>query len=372
LEGVKNLVVDWMRSDIKERAKELRHVRGHLPETIYEQRKRGILASLKSLVPGGSKEIAAMTREDETIATEAKDIASLLNMHWQQVFNHKPTNAKLRSSWLQNVRGKFRVSKEKLRPSRRIVRDVIANCGSSAPGPDAVPFEIYRAMGEDAVELFCEMANAMLDGTAEPDDDFNVALMVCIPKAADGFLDDSTPYFKPGGTRPISIVDASNRILASIFCVVLEKEIRHRIDKSQKGFLKGRKMLRNVLEVDLASHKISIRSRSGAMILFDFKAAFPSLAHEMIWDVLEATGVDTDFIRVVKAFYRNNKHLLKFRGMMFEGVSVESGVRQGCPLSGLLFAICVDVLITRLNGILKRDEVVDAFADDIAVVVDSF
>ena len=121
-------------------------------------------------------------------------------------------------------------------------------------------------------------------------------------------------------------------------------------------------MLRNVLEVDFASHKISIRSRSGAMILFDFKAAFPSLAHEMIWDVLEATGVDTDFIRVVKAFYRNNKHLLKFRSIMFEG----------CPLSGLIFAICVDVLITRLNGILKRDEVVDAFADDIAVVVDNF
>ena len=185
-------------------------------------------------------------------------------------------------------------------------------------------------------------------------------------------MDDSTPYFKPGGTRPISIVDASNRIVASIFCAVLEKEIGHRIDNSQKGFLKGRQMLRNVLEVDFASHKISIRSRSGAMILFDFKAAFPSLAHEMIWDVLEATGVDTDFISVVKAFYRNNKHLLKLRGMIFEGVLVESGVRQGCPLSGLLFAICVVVLNTRLNGILKRNEVVDAFADDIAVVVDNF
>ena len=87
------------------------------------------------------------------------------------------------------------------------------------------------------MELFWEVANAMVDGTAKPDDDFNMAMLVCIPKAADGLLKDSTPYYPPAGTRPISIVDASNRILASIFCVMLEKQIGHRIEKAQKGFL---------------------------------------------------------------------------------------------------------------------------------------
>ena len=166
-------------------------------------------------------------------------------------------------------------------------------------GPDAVLFEVYRALGDVAVELFWEVANAMLDGSAIPDKDFNLALMVCIPKCADGFLDDNTPLYSAGGTRPISIVDASSRILASKFCAALEKQVGHRIEQAQKGFLKQRQMLRNVLEVDLAAQKISVKSRSGAIMLFDFRAAFPSLSHDMTWDTLEISGVDPQFIKVI-------------------------------------------------------------------------
>jgi hypothetical protein len=313
-----------------------------------------------------------MMDEDGKIATDASEIVKVLNSHWQKVFSHQATDRELRMSWLEIVKGKFRTSKEKLRPTRDIVRRVIQESGSAAPGPDGVPFEVYRAMGDAAVELFWETANAMLDGSVTPGEDFNLANMVCLPKAADGLLEDSTPFYTPSGTRPLSIVDASNRILASIFCEVLEKEIGPRIERAQKGFLKKRQLLRNVLEIDFAAHKVSIRSRSGAIILFDFKAAFPSLSHDMLWDTLEATGVDADFIRVVKMFYHKNQHLLKGRGATFKGVSVESGVRQGCPLSGLLFAICVDVLLTRLRTILKDGEEVTAFADDIGIVVDFF
>ena len=109
------------------------------------------------------------------------------------------------------------MTKEQLRPTRDIVKEAIGEFGSSAPGPDSVPFEVYKAMGETAVELFLETANAMLDGLVSPGDDFNLALMVCIPKCADGVSGDGQAYFEPSSTRPISVVDASNRILAPIF-----------------------------------------------------------------------------------------------------------------------------------------------------------
>ena len=71
-------------------------------------------------------------------------------------------------------------------------------------------------------------------------------------------------------------------------------------------------------------------------------------------------------------FYRNNRHLLKLHGSLFHGVVVHSGVRQGCPLSGLLFALCIDVLLEKIDARLHGDEVIGAFADDIAVVVEDF
>jgi hypothetical protein len=129
----------------------------------------------------------------------------------------------LRQRWLEEVRDKFSVSKKRLRPTRTIVRQVIQECANSAAGPDAVPFEAYKKGGGTVVDLFLEVAEALLDKKDEPGENFNRAFMVCVPKAPEGNLADNSPYFSPGGTRPISVVDASNRILASIFKTILEK-----------------------------------------------------------------------------------------------------------------------------------------------------
>lgn len=131
-------------------------------------------------------------------------------------------------------------------------------------------------------------------------------------------------------------------------------------------------MLKNILDVDWAAQKISVKSRIGAILLFDFSAAFPSLSHDLIWDTLEYAGGDPAYIDVVKLLYRNNWHLLKIGGSTYNGIQVNSGVRQGCPLSGLLFAICIDVFLLKIQRVLRRDECVGAFADDIAVVLGDF
>ena len=131
--------------------------------------------------------------------------------------------------------------------------------------------------------------------------------------------------------------------------------------------------MQNLIDIDAAAQKISVRSSSGAIVLLDFRAAFPSMDHGFIWETLQATGLPANFIEAIKLLYKDNNHLLRLHGQLFDGPSVHSGVRQGCPLSGILFAICADVLLrqirSRLNGV---DEVARAFADDTAVVVEDF
>ena len=57
---------------------------------------------------------------------------------------------------------------------------------------------------------------------------------------------------------------------------------------------------------------------------------------------------------------------------MRKGPSMRAGVRQGCPLSVILFAICVDVLMRKLGGVLCEHEMLRAYADDIALVVKDY
>ena len=81
---------------------------------------------------------------------------------------------------------------------------------------------------------------------------------------------------------------------------------------------------------------------------------------------MKVAGIPSEFIDAVKL----NNHLLKLHGRVFKGPTVHSGVRQCCPLSGLLSAICADVLLLKLQDILHdKDEVSRAFADDTAVVI---
>ena len=59
---------------------------------------------------------------------------------------------------------------------------------------------------------------------------------------------------------------------------------------------------------------------------------------------------------------------MRFGGVDHEGFRMKGGVRQGCPLSLLLFAVCVDILLRRLEQTVPQC-MCRAFADDIALVL---
>lgn len=191
-----------------------------------------------------------------------------------------------------------------------------------------------------------------------PPKDFNLACLIGLPKKPSGFLPDGTELFAPSGTRQLSIVDASNRTLANIFRLVRERKAAAWVSESQRGFLPGRSMLRSVLDVDFAAQKISLKSRAGAIILFDCQAGFPSMCHDFVWGALKASGIPGRFIQATRSFHVGNRHHVRVKGKLFESVSVMSGVRQGRPLSPSLFAICADVRLRRVVQVLKEDEVV--------------
>ena len=92
-----------------------------------------------------------------------------------------------------------------------------------------------------------------------------------------------------------------------------------------------------------------------------------------MWDTLIAAGLPNEFENAIKMLYRDNKHHIRMQGALFEGPTVRSGVGQGCPLSALLFAICADVLLVTLQSVLKgTDEIVRAFADHTAIVIEDY
>ncbi len=139
----------------------------------------------------------------------------------------------------------------------------VRRAGSTAPGPGRIPHSFWKGIGELGYTALYDVLRALMqDGSDErmvaeygsADDDFgrcdfNPSLLVLIPKKPSGSDAELGPFFKPEDTRLLMLVDTSNRIIASVINTKLEPAAEKVLSDCQQGFLHGRSILTNVVEL---------------------------------------------------------------------------------------------------------------------------
>ena len=73
------------------------------------------------------------------------------------------------------------------------------------------------------------------------------------------------------------------------------------------------------------------------------------------------------YLRFCQSLYMTNVQRVRIGSFLSPGFVAACGVRQGCPLSPLLFATVMDLLLRRLTRRYERI-VLRAFADEIGIV----
>ena len=92
---------------------------------------------------------------------------------------------------------------------------------------------------------------------------------------------------------------------------------------------------------------------------------------------LERSGIQGPYLNMIKAICRKPVANIKVNGEKVEAIALESGTRQGCPLSPYLFNIVLEVLARaigqqkEIKGIqIGKEEVkISLFADDMIVLI---
>lgn len=74
-----------------------------------------------------------------------------------------------------------------------------------------------------------------------------------------------------------------------------------------------------------------------AALFCDFRTAFPSLARAWMMAVLVRTGIPEHIMRVIRQLYAECDSLLLFAGEVVAAMTVTSGIKQGCLVSGSFF-----------------------------------
>jgi len=153
------------------------------------------------------------------------------------------------------------------------VKHAIRHSNNSMPGPDNIPYTAWKYSGDLAVQILFDVTDALQHddatqlfntSTANPDNtghDFNLGLLVCLGKKPDSHDDTLGDIYSPGSTRPLSIVNTDNRIIANAAKHRWEPIINEWVSPAQQGFLSHRSLLKNLLDVDFATMATALRSR---------------------------------------------------------------------------------------------------------------
>ena len=378
-------VMQLARETLVEEMRQQQEQEKDLPEPQRSARRQQLMVKLQRLRPGATTSLRAVRDATGAIHQEPEGMATALGQHWGQVFAGAEINHSRILRWMEEaypagvgLQGLPPPDSARWRVRRRDVRRAVRLAGNSAPGPDGIPYSAWRAMQEYGVDcLWGAMQELSADDVLERMEDayedeascaFNLSLLTCIPKQTAGTTAEGNPIVAAEDTRPISMVDTANRLLANAARLRWEVHLGMWISPEQRGFLPGRSLIANVVELEDEAAQTALRASEGATMLLDFAAAFPSVSQQFLKQALKFLGFPPAALNLLEALYYKNSCQIVVMGRSFPGFPMAAGIRQGCPLSPLLFITAMDGLLRAIKRRIPAAQI-RAFADDTAVVL---
>ena len=92
------------------------------------------------------------------------------------------------------------------------------------------------------------------------------------------------------------------------------------------------------------------KDKQGFIMTLDFTKAFDTLEWNFMFKVMKFFNFGESFIKWIKLLYEEPISYIKNNGHLSEQISISRGIRQGCPVSGLLFVLAVEVLALRIRS----------------------
>src|SRR5580698_10282718 len=176
----------------------------------------------------------------------------------------------------------------------------------------------------------------------------------------------------------ISLIPRASKSMLKIFTKRIESKAKHFIGPNQFGFRKGCGTREAIGVVRMPCER-SIEHNNDVYICFvDFEKAFDRVNWVKMMDALKSIGVDWRDRRLIRELYIGQEAVIRVANGESMPATIGRGVRQGCPLSPLLFSIYAEKMM--IEAIEDIDEGVNVggnlvkdvkFADDQGMVASS-
>ncbi|XP_074559236.1 uncharacterized protein LOC141815220 [Curcuma longa] len=232
-------------------------------------------------------------------------------------------------------------------PTIEEVKEVVwGMCKESAAGPDGFSVAFYVSCWEiiksDVYEAVLDFfrGNSLPRGMA-------ATTIVLIPK-----IDGAQRW---QDFRPISLCNVSNKIISKLLANRLGKVLEKIISPMQSGFVAGRVISDNILMAQELHHKLNFHVRGGNLILkLDMAKAYDRVQWDFLFQVMRAFGFSDLVIDILRRCIADCWFSVRINGQLSGFFHSKRGIRQGDPISPLLFIIAAEFFSRGLDKLFAR------------------
>jgi exonuclease III len=219
---------------------------------------------------------------------------------------------------------------------------------NKAPGPDGFPAEFYQVfwgiIKNDLLPLFNDLHREALDLHS-----LNFGIITLIPKVPNAT--------KIQQYRPICVLNVSFKIFTKVGTNRLNKVAKTVVNPMQTAFMPGRNIMEGVVILHETIHELHTKKRDGIILKIDFEKAYDKVKWDFLQQTLRMKGFSAKWCRWVQCMVSGGSVGIKVNDEVGPYFQTKRGLRQGDPMSPILFNIVADMLALIINRAKNDDQI---------------
>ena len=246
---------------------------------------------------------------------------------------------------------------------------VLSTMGNGkAAGWDTIPNEALKEAPQDFLKLLLVLFNRVKNKGVIPDAWRRGRLCLIHKK---GPMTDVSNY------RPLTVITSFSSLYTKMLNSRMTRVVEDHglLGEVQNGFRKGRSTSDCTFILNTILAKCSAKRQRVHLAFLDLQKAYDTVDRGLLWAKLKGLGFGGKFLASIQSFYCGDFVAASVAGVSTKEVFLGRGVRQGCSMSPLLFALYLSTMGHDLSrssqGFLINGRVTISalfFADDIVLI----
>lgn len=225
-----------------------------------------------------------------------------------------------------------------------------------APGPDGYTGLFFRTCW-DTVKYDLIAALRHFQG-------LNTQNLFLLNSAVIALLPKHQGAVRPQDFRPISLIHFFAKLIAKMMAARLQPWMNKLTSPCQNAFIKGRSIHDNFVYVQAMAKTLRQKKIPSVMLKLDITKAFDSVSWEFLLKLLQGLGFGPKWRGWISALFFSASTRILVNSKCTQQILHRKGLRQGDPLSPLLFVLVVDCL-GRLMDKAQRNNILSPLGNQL-------